>query len=143
MENEALSEPIPLRGHHLRNLCGLDMDICEYGRLLKMAGYARSIDDPFVIGTYDFLAGIRKNPDLQVLVIEDQQDHICKICPEMKKSQCIDHNPQERPLYGSVFLDGNEGYVGRDRESANKLGLEVGKIYSVSEIIHAIKSCKV
>jgi len=133
MENQ----PIPLRGHHLSRINAFDMSRGNYGNLMVKTGYSKDPADSFATKTYDFLQRLKQHPSQEVLVTAGEPDFICQRCPERKRAQCVDHNPKANPLYNTVFWDESMSPKNRDEELANNAGLEIGRVYSVDEIIKA------
>ncbi|MBT7237464.1 DUF1284 domain-containing protein [Candidatus Woesearchaeota archaeon] len=131
------TQPVRLRGHHLSRIDGFDMSREDYGKLMVKTGYSEDPEDSFATATYDFLHGLKQHPQQKVLVTAGEPDFICQRCPESKKAQCVDHNPKANPLYNTVFWDESMSPKNRDEELANKEGLEIGRVYSVDEIIKA------
>lgn len=130
------NKPIPLRGHHLSRISGLDMDIGKYGKLMVETGYSEHESDSFVTQTYTFLQNLREHPNQRILVIAEEPDFICERCPK-RKEKCVDYNPQASLLHNTVFCNQRKDLDSKDREFVKKVGLEVGEIYLVRQIIKA------
>jgi len=131
------NKPIPVRGHHLSKINAFDMGRETYGKLMVKTGYSENSTDSFATETYDFLQGLRQNLTQRVLVLAGTPDFICQRCPESKKAQCVDYNPKVNLLYNTIFWDDSMSPENRDRELVNKAGIEIGRVYSVDEIIRA------
>jgi len=109
-------DPIPLRGHHLRNV----------GKAYLTEPTALSA---FEIRAYSFLEDLIKRPEQKVILVDNDQDAICYICYSMK-----------RPGEASCFSE--EASENGDRHVAGLIGLEIGQIYSIREILEAIDKNK-
>jgi hypothetical protein len=128
--------PIPLRGHHLSRIAAFETDKKVYGALMVKTGYSEHDADAFATETYDFLKSLRQDLDQRVLVTAREPDFICRACPEKMKARCIDYHPEGHPGFNTAFWE-RDISVNRDKEPAQKAGLEVGGTYSVREIIKA------
>ena len=115
------------------------MDFQKYAEVLVRDGYTETEGDPFTIETYEFFQNLRKDLTQKILVTENGEDFICEKCPEKKKSTCLKTKDEDSCLYGSIFWNENMSSKGADRRTAEKSGLEVGKEYTVEEIIKSTK----
>lgn len=117
------SEPIKLSGHHLRSFldsyrgkidCGVEsMSIAFYG-------------EEFIKKVNRHLSKMIANPQLKVLLVTEGDD-ICKIC------RFADDAGQDCNLYYDRMKN-------LDKQIAGEFGLEIGKVYLVSDIIRAFNS---
>ncbi len=140
MEEE--TEPIKLRGHHLRML-GIIMDPTEYAQLLISKGYVRNGGHPFVRNTARFLAEIRASPYRNIRLLVGGEDYICSVCPLEIKAKCYSLNFKNQYPYGTLFLNGfMEKYSEKDdRQVILNCGLEAGieQDIPISQVLEGIK----
>ena len=116
-------KPIPLRGHHLRNI-GAIYFIADYSRYRKLS--------PFETKAYSFLEGLIQKPEQKVTLVDDS-DSICTMCRSIKR-------PGEATCFSEDVSE--EGVTEGDKHVAELIGLKLGQTYSMQEILEAIDKNK-
>jgi len=127
-------EAIPLRAHHVARVGALETNLPDYAASLvkSSVGYVDRPDHPYVNDTFKFLDDLRNHPDQLIEVTSGRAgDYICDICPV--KYRCPDFNPlsDDAPI--------NHDSDGADNSYAKESNYEVGKVYTVAELLEKSK----
>lgn len=119
--NEMTEEIIELRGHHIeRIVTGLNED--EWKRLIEASRYYEKDEWDFSFGTrvYNFYEMLKNNPSQKIRIIETT-DPICNKCPKLSCGRT------------------STKHILADRACAKSLGLKVGEIYTVAEVLTVLE----
>ncbi len=115
------SNPITLRGHHLKELRRYAIERDRHGLDSKEGIERQEYGDRFADKAIEIFRQIASNPVQQVNLIDDPSE-LCSLCGK-----------------SNMYKEKNCRYIAQDTTIPKYFGLELGK-HSAKEIINALKS---
>lgn len=120
-----MKKQLGIRGHHLTSIKFINENpLAEVASRLVRGKYVKRKNDPFVDFAYNYARNIRNDLNGSIKIIAGTKDAFCQNCPvEEACPRC----------HGSKVAK-----FSLDQHVASQYGFEIGKVYSVREIIEKL-----